>query len=774
MDSLKTDLVDAEGIQTGEKVYSGCNNPKLTEQLGQVNYIFTDKTGTITTNNMEFHTLLIGRYKFCEKVEKEDDDDDDEEEKRLDIILQGLLKETSADGESCKNTLRCLSLCHNVLFDDDMNLNSSSPEELEFVKFSENYEFHFTVPQEKKDEEGNTNTIYLINELGQEKKYKLLEKLDFDSSRKRMSIIVENENGEIVMFSKGAGEIIVDLLDIAKSPTLEDIELNMKELAKKGLRVMMIAYQIIPKKRFRGWRRKYQQVSVDVNLLKEKNDLQTEIEKGLILLGAVALEDKLQDKVKETVKFLLASKIKIWVVSGDSEETCKRISISAEIMHEDTEFLYFTDPANILEVEYKKMKKHIKTIPKHKKICSIVTGKYFNIIQEYKKTNEILYQKFARMVMRCDIALFSRMHRDQKKYIVKLVKEFDKKNITLAIGDGANDLGMIYEAHVGVGIAYEPDHQVTRACDFNIGQFKHLNPLLFIFGRECYRKNSNVVLFTLYKNMIVALPAFWFGMNNFYTPNPYYDPVLNQFYNTLFTFFPIIIYGIFDKEYSKVKLLFAPLLYKPGHDRFYFNNKVFITQTILAYVLSFYNVALALALFDWGNYTNGYFFGFINFSNMCILGNVIRANLKSLAIARSYNFLNIFIAFIGVIFFFGAWFIQNTFEWSILYQTFDEVLGTQQFYLYLLGILGLSIFETIFTMWEYMTFETKYIPDFEIRFDANVELSNVDVDQIDLALSGISDHQKDYFYKNVEDESDDESDLMVSVLEESAIEKKKK
>lgn len=774
MNSLKTDLKDAEGMITGEKVYSGCNNPKLTEQLGQIKYIFTDKTGTITTNDMDFHTLLIGRYKFCEKVEKDDDDDDDDDEEvELDQILQGLLKETSADGETCKDTLRCLSLCHNVLFDDDMNLNSSSPEELEFVKFSEDYEFHFTVPQTIRDDNGNQNTFYLINELGIEKKYKLLEKLEFDTQRKRMSIIVENEKGEIVMYSKGADEVIVELLDIAKSPTLEDIQNNIKELGKKGLRVMMIAYQVISRKRFDAWKRKYEKVSADVTFIKEKKDLQTELEKGLVLLGAAALEDKLQEEVRETVKFLLASKIKIWMVSGDSEDTCKRISISAEIMQEDTEYLNFSDPIEITEVFYKKMKKRLKKIPKHKKICAIVQGKYFSIIQDYKRTNEILYQKFARMVMRCDVAIFSRMHRNQKKSIVRLVKEFDKRNITLSIGDGANDLGMIYEAHVGIGLAYQPDHQVTRACDFNIGEFKHLLPLLFVFGRECYRKNSNVILYSFYKNMIVALPAFWFGFNNFFTPNPYYDPVLNQLYNILFTFAPIIIYGVFDKEYPKVKLLFAPLLYKPGHDQFYFNNTTFITQTILAVILSFYNVMLALALFDWGNYANGYSFGFINFSNMCILGNVIRANLKSLAIARSYNFVNIFVAFMGIVFFFGGWLFQNLMTWSILYQTFNEIIGTQQFNLYILGIISLSTFETIFTMWMYMVFETKYIPDFEIRFDANVELSNVDVDQIDLALSGISDHQKDYFYKNVDnDDSNDESDLMVSVLEESALEKK--
>ena len=89
-------------------------------------------------------------------------------------------------------------------------------------------------------------------------------------------------------------------------------------------------------------------------------------------------------------------------------------------------------------------------------------------------------------------------------------KRFPQK-ITLSIGDGANDVSMILKAHVGVGILGREGQQAARSADFAIGQFKFLKNLLFVHGRECYRKNSYLVLYSFYKNFLYVTTQYWFG-----------------------------------------------------------------------------------------------------------------------------------------------------------------------------------------------------------------------------------------------------------------------
>lgn len=77
---------------------------------------------------------------------------------------------------------------------------------------------------------------------------------------------------------------------------------------------------------------------------------------------------------------------------------------------------------------------------------------------------------------------------------------------TLAIGDGANDVNMITAAHVGVGIKGLEGAQAARASDYAIGEFKILRRLLFLHGRECYRRNCGLILFNFYKNTLLVMP----------------------------------------------------------------------------------------------------------------------------------------------------------------------------------------------------------------------------------------------------------------------------
>jgi len=108
-----------------------------------------------------------------------------------------------------------------------------------------------------------------------------------------------------------------------------------------------------------------------------------------------------------------------------------------------------------------------------------------------------------------------------------MVKEHNPKKITLAIGDGANDIRMLKAAHIGVGIAKKYDQQISRQADYMIGEFKLLKPLMFVFGSECYRRNCQVILFILFKSLVISFPIFWMGFYNFFTPFQFYETFID-------------------------------------------------------------------------------------------------------------------------------------------------------------------------------------------------------------------------------------------------------
>lgn len=101
-----------------------------------------------------------------------------------------------------------------------------------------------------------------------------------------------------------------------------------------------------------------------------------------------------------------------------------------------------------------------------------------------------------------------RVSPNQKAEIVKMIRSRHPKTTTLSIGDGANDVNMIMQAHVGVGISGLEGQQAARAADYAIGQFKYLRTLLLVHGREAYRKNSFLVCYMFYKNVLFVMPQF--------------------------------------------------------------------------------------------------------------------------------------------------------------------------------------------------------------------------------------------------------------------------
>ena len=214
-------------------------------------------------------------------------------------------------------------------------------------------------------------------------------------------------------------------------------------------------------------------------------------------------------------------------------------------------------------------------IPDMKKVkvdAVIVTGKCLETLNE----NEELKEAFIDLCEGAKVVLACRVAPKQKADIVNWIKERNPEKNTLAIGDGANDVNMITAAHIGVGILGREGAQAARAADYSIGKFKFLKNLLFVHGRECYRRNSFATVYIFYKNILLTAPLFIYGFFSAFSGTQVYHLLMYQGFNTVFTAWPILWMATMDLEHPKDKLLNDPMLYKGGLYNVHFNTKVFL------------------------------------------------------------------------------------------------------------------------------------------------------------------------------------------------------
>ncbi|CAD7959407.1 unnamed protein product [Amoebophrya sp. A120] len=195
--------------------------------------------------------------------------------------------------------------------------------------------------------------------------------------------------------------------------------------------------------------------------------------------------------------------------------------------------------------------------------CAItITGDVLAVILQSRKLRRFF---FRIALQNCSVIIACRVSPIQKADIVALSRRYRQSdhNAMLAIGDGANDVGMILRAHVGVGISGKEGAAAAKSADFAISQFKHLKKLCFVYGRESMRRNALFVYYSLYKNVAFSMPSVFFSMVSRFSALDLYDPWVKQIFNTVFTFLPIVLYTIFDRELPYYYLLNGPPLYRP-------------------------------------------------------------------------------------------------------------------------------------------------------------------------------------------------------------------
>ncbi|XP_068831273.1 phospholipid-transporting ATPase VD [Capricornis sumatraensis] len=422
--------------------------------------------------------------------------------------------------------------------------------------------------------------------------FQLLHILPFDSVRKRMSVVVRHPlSNQVVVYTKGADSTIMELLSVASpdGPGLEKQQMMIREktqkhlddYAKRGLRTLCIAKRVMSDTEYAEWLRNHFLAETSID---NREELLLEsamrLENKLTLLGATGIEDRLQEGVPEAIEALHKAGIKIWMLTGDKQETAVNIAYACKLLEpNDKLFILNTESKNACEMLMDTILKELQKNPASPEQASlsaslhqppptlqgsglraalIITGKTLEFALQ-----ESLQKQFLELTACCQAVVCCRATPLQKSEVVKLVRSH-LRVMTLAIGDGANDVSMIQVADIGIGISGQEGMQAVMASDFAVSQFRHLSKLLLVHGHWCYTRLSNMILYFFYKNVAYVNLLFWYQFFCGFSGTSMTDYWVLIFFNLLFTSAPPVIYGVLEKDVSAETLMQLPELYRSG------------------------------------------------------------------------------------------------------------------------------------------------------------------------------------------------------------------
>lgn len=463
----------------------------LNEELGQVEYIMTDKTGTLTRNIMKFKRCSVLGVNYGDDIQDA-------------FCDQKLIEDMKKDKTGAIwEFLTLMSICHTIVperkEDGNLHYQGSSPDEGALVRAAAELGIVFL---------SRDPDHVVINRLGEETKFDVLHTIEFNSDRKRMSVVVHSEKDGYVMYCKGADSVILNLLRQGQEKEISVAGDHLGEYAGSGYRTLCFAYRKLKEDFYKKWAAKYMKATTAVprdEALIER--IEAEMEQEMTLLGATAIEDKLQIYVPETITALKKAGIKIWMLTGDKKETAVNIARSSALTDEHTRLFIVESGADLYNVKPHDSDNYgiIVSGSAVKDLVSNENREYFNSV-----------------VLKSRSVVCFRMTPSEKAEIVEMVQKVSK-GVVLAIGDGANDVAMIQAANVGIGITGEEGLRAASSSDYSIAQFHFLRRLLLVHGAWNHDRTVKVILYSFYKNICLYIIELWFAFFSAFSGQTIFD-----------------------------------------------------------------------------------------------------------------------------------------------------------------------------------------------------------------------------------------------------------